>query len=68
MVSTYYMFYLAVITYIQTVNKNNARSNFNQSRHMIYYRGLSMEQEENKHKTSPTGKVKDGRDTNSTIN
>ena len=27
-----------------------------------------MEQEENKHKTSLEGKVKDGRDTNTTIN
>ena len=27
-----------------------------------------MEQEENKHKTSLTGKVKDGRETNTTIN
>ena len=27
-----------------------------------------MEQEENKHKKSSTGKVKDGRETNTTIN
>ena len=27
-----------------------------------------MEQEENKHKTSSTGKVKDGRETNTSIN
>ena len=27
-----------------------------------------MEQEEDKHKTSSTGKVKDGRETNTTIN
>ena len=33
--------------------------NFNQSRHMDYYRGGSTEQEENKQKTSSTGKVKD---------
>ena len=32
------------------------------------YREWSMEQEENKHKTSSTGKLKDGRDTNTTIN
>ena len=31
------------------------------------YRDLSMEQEENKHKTSSTGKVKDGMETNTTI-
>ena len=30
---------------------------------MVYYREWSMEQEENNHKTSSTGKVKDGRET-----
>ena len=32
------------------------------------YRELSMGQKVNKHKTSSTGKVKDGRETNTTIN
>ena len=38
--------------------------NFNQIRHMDYFRELSMEQEENKHKTSSMRKVKDLRETN----
>ena len=35
---------------------------------MVYYRERSTEQEENKQKTSSTGKVKNGREVNTTIN
>ena len=35
---------------------------------MEYYRGLSIEQEENEHKNSSTGKLKDGRETDTKIN
>ena len=39
----------------------------NQRRNVIYYRDWSMEQEENTHKKNSTGKVKYGRDANTTI-
>ena len=40
----------------------------NQRIYMVYYREQSMEQEENNHNTSPTVKVNDGTETNTTIN
>ena len=67
MFGTAYIYDQDVITCIQTIPKKQDQI-INQSRHMVYYRELSMEQEENKHKTSSTDKVKDGRETNTTIN
>ena len=40
----------------------------NQSRHMVYCKEWSMEQEGNNPKTSSTSKLKYGRETNTTIN
>ena len=35
---------------------------------MVYHRDFLMQQEENKHKTSSTGKLEVGRETNTIIN
>ena len=58
-VSKDYLSDSTVITCIQTVNRNNTRSKFQpEQTYGLSQVVWSMEQEENKHKTSSTGKVK----------
>ena len=58
----------AVITYIQTVNKNNTRSKFKSDQTYGILQGVISGTGRKNHKTISTGKVKDVRGTNKTIN
>ena len=57
-----------VITYIQTVNKNNTRSNNQSEKTYGILQGVINGTRIKKYKTSSTGKLNDGRETNTKIN
>ena len=67
MFRTAYLYDRDVITCIQTVNKNNTITNKQSDQTYGILQGLSMEQEEKKHKTSSIGKLKDETEINTTI-
>ena len=56
----YYQSILYVWRGCYHIHSNTLKNQKNYMRHTLYNSEWSMEQEENKHKTNSTGKVKDG--------
>ena len=68
MLSTGYLYDWDVITCIQTVNKNNTRSNNQSEQTYVILHGLINGTERKQAQSISTGKVNYGRDTNTKIN